>query len=123
MKFLLNENISPRLIAKLKSLNYEALHVNDCLLVGKPDVEIVEYAKINGLIIITHDLDYGRIISLSALDKPSVITLRLDKLNTQIVFNILRDNLKNLESYLKNGSLITIEEDKIRYRSLPTERN
>ncbi|MBX2967510.1 MAG: DUF5615 family PIN-like protein [Cyclobacteriaceae bacterium] len=122
MKFLLNENISPSLKGKLSTVQIVSAHVKDIGLIGQPDVQIIEYARSNDYIIITHDLDYSRIISLSAKEKPSVITVRADKISSEILFTIIRQNIANLQSYLEKGALVTIEEDKIRFRLLPIER-
>lgn len=122
MKFLLNENISPSLAGKLSTIKIDSVHVRDVDLIGHPDTRIIEYAIIQDFIIITHDLDYSRIISLSAKEKPSVITVRVDKISSEILFSLIKNNIDNLKSYLQKGALITMEEDKIRFRLLPVER-
>mgnify|MGYP001281172933 CR=1 FL=1 len=122
MKFLLNENISPSLSGKLSTIKLDSVHVKDVDLIGEPDIRIIEYAIVHGFTIITHDLDYSRIISLSAKEKPSVITVRIDKISSEILFSLIKNNINNLVPYLKKGALVTLEEDKIRFRLLPVER-
>ena len=122
MKFLLDENLPPSLCVQLSEIGHEAIHVRQCGLTGAPDLEIVNYTKAKQLCIITHDLDFSRIISLSGLDKPSVITLRHEKIGPQILLNVLTSQIPHIESILENGALVTIDEDKIRYRLLPLSR-
>ena len=64
MKFLLNENIPPSLVGYLRSGGYDSIHSFNAGLRGKKDEEVIQFAYINDYVIITHDLDYGRIISL-----------------------------------------------------------
>lgn len=123
MRFLLNENISPSLSGKLSTIKLDSVHVKDVDLIDEPDIRIIEYAIVHGFTIITHDLDYSRIISLSAKEKPSVITVRIDKINSEILFSLIKNNIDNLKPYLQKGALITMEEDKIRFRLLPVERS
>lgn len=122
MKFLLNENISPSLAGKLSTIKLDSVHVKDVDLIGEPDIRIIEYAIVHDFTIITHDLDYSRIVSLSAKEKPSVITVRIDRINSEILFSLIKNNIDNLTPYLKKGALVTLEEDKIRFRLLPVER-
>ena len=88
-------------------------------MIGCKDEEVVQYALSNNLIILTHDLDYGRIVTLSGLDKPSVITFRNQKINRDILFHHISTNFNTLKSYLDKGALISIDEEKIRCRTLP----
>lgn len=122
MKFLLNENLPPSLTKELILIGWDTQHIKDVGLTGKPDTHIVEFAKVNGLVIITHDLDYGRIVSLSGQKEPSVLTFRLDKISTAILFNLIKQNKLQLEHYLQLGALLTVDEEKIRYRLLPIEK-
>ena len=55
MKFLLDENISPKTVKFLKSLGFEAVHVRDVDLRGASDSEVIKFARENGLI-----LNYSR---------------------------------------------------------------
>lgn len=122
MTFLLNENIPPSLTVLLNEIGWRSQHVRGVNLAGKPDIDIVEYAIRNKMIIITHDLDYGRIVSLSAKSEPSVFTFRLDVLSAQILFKLLNDHRMQLEHYLQQGALLTVDAEKIRYRLLPIGR-
>jgi predicted nuclease of predicted toxin-antitoxin system len=42
-----------------------------------PDVEIVERALAGSSVVLTFDLDFGDVLALGVLDKPSVIIFRL----------------------------------------------
>ena len=119
MNFLLNENIPPSLVGLLRDIGWYAKHSWLLGLEGKPDHFVVEFAIENKFVIVTHDLDYGRIVSLSGKKYPSVITFRLEKISANILFNLIRDHRIQLEHYLQLGALLTVDLDKIRFRLLP----
>lgn len=123
MKFLLNENIPPSLSPLLQRINWQASHAYDLKLNGKSDIDIVEFSIEHDFIIITHDLDYSRIVSLSGKTKPSVLSLRLDKISVDIIFNLISQNKIQLEHYLQKGALVSIDEKGFRFRTLPVVRN
>lgn len=123
MKFLLNENISPSIAPLFQEIRWNAVHAYAVGLQGKSDIQIVEYAIREGLIIITHDLDYSRIVSLSGKDKPSVLSFRVEKISKDILFSIVSLNKIQLEHYLQKGALVSIDESGFRFRLLPVVRD
>jgi predicted nuclease of predicted toxin-antitoxin system len=123
MKILLNENIPPSLCPLWQEINWNASHANNLGLGGKSDVSIVEFAIQNEFVIITHDLDYSRIVSLSGKDKPSVLSFRLEKVSLNLLFELINLNKIQLEHYLQKGALVSIDETGFRFRILPVVRN
>ncbi len=123
MRFLLNENISPSIVPLFQKINWNAVHACSLGLQGKTDVHIVEYAIREGLIIITHDLDYSRIVSLSGKDKPSILSFRLEKISKDVLFSLVSLNKVQLEYYLQKGALVSIDEIGFRFRLLPVVRD
>ena len=73
MKILIDMNLSPQWIDVFKTANYECLHWSD---IGSPnasDREILLWARTNGFVVFTHDLDFGAIIAATSADSPSVL--------------------------------------------------
>ena len=122
MTFLLDENLPPGLVLQLEEIGYQSKHIRQLQLSGKSDLQLVEFAEKNNYVIITHDLDYSRIISLTGRKKPSAITLRLDKINIKIILELLKSNLPAMLEKLEHGALVTISSDKIRFHYLPMTR-
>ena len=58
-KFLIDENLSPKLAGYLRSLGYPASAVRDVELTGSSDEEIVAWAKTHNHIVITRDIGFG----------------------------------------------------------------
>lgn len=58
MKILIDMNLSPDWTAAFAATEIESIHWST---VGDPraeDIEIVEYARTNGCVVFTHDLDF-----------------------------------------------------------------
>ncbi len=58
-KFLVDENLSPKLADFLRSLGYAASAVRDVGLTGSSDETIVAWAKTHNHIVITRDIGFG----------------------------------------------------------------
>jgi predicted nuclease of predicted toxin-antitoxin system len=89
MRCLLLDQGLPRSAAKiLNRLTIKALHVGDCGLGAAPDFEILEYARINNLVVVTMDADFHMLLAASGSASPSVIRLRQQGLKApEIVTN------------------------------------
>ena len=89
MKFLLDENLPSSFADLLKKEGVEVRHVSEVSLENTDDNVIVSFAARSGEVIITYDLDFSRIISSITSQSPSLITLRVTKLNAKIFLRIL----------------------------------
>ncbi len=80
---------------------------------------ITDTAEGSDRVILTQDLDFSEIISLSGNTKPSLITLRLSSSRIEFVNTILEKVLPGLESDVRKGVIVTVEDNRIRIRKLP----
>lgn len=90
MKFLIDENISWRIVSKLNNLNgFEFLHISKTKL-NKPakDQEIWDYAKEKQFSIITNDEDFIDLVSMYGFP-PKVIALKTGNQSTQYLADLL----------------------------------
>ena len=88
-----------------------------------PDQDIVVKARDEGQIILTHDLDFGRIVALSQHRLPSVITFRLSDMHPELVNHYLMQVITHLADQLRTGALVSVNERAIRTRSLPVDED
>ena len=58
MKLLFDENLSRKLVARLAELYPDSVHVAEVGLLESPDLEIWEFAKAEGFMIVTTDSDF-----------------------------------------------------------------
>ena len=58
MKFLIDENLPPRLAAWLRERGHDALHCADCLGAGRSDETLASFAAREDRVIVTKDADF-----------------------------------------------------------------
>ncbi len=119
MKFLLDMGLARTTAVFLRDHGYDAVHLRDEGLQCLSDDRIIEKARQENRIILTHDLDFGRIVALSKQKTPSIITFRLDNMQPAYVNHYLSQALTRFHEELENGVLISIHEDIFRARPLP----
>jgi predicted nuclease of predicted toxin-antitoxin system len=105
----------------LHAQGHDALHLRDQGLQRLSDEEIVKKARSEGRVILTHDLDFGRIVALSGAQIPSVVTFRLSDMRPAEVNRYLDDVLAHFTTQLQRGALVSVREQGIRVRILPVE--
>jgi predicted nuclease of predicted toxin-antitoxin system len=119
MRFLADAGVSPKTIEFLRQLGEEVAHVRELGLERSLDSEIVERARVDGSIVVTFDLDFGDVLALGVLDKPSVIIFRLADERADSVNRRLATVISERRSDLESGTLILVEETRYRVRKLP----
>ncbi len=119
MKFLLDMGLGRTTALYLRTAGHDAVHLRDEGLQRLSDQGIVAKAIHEGRVILTHDLDFGRIVALSGNQYPSVITFRLDDMRSRQVNRFLQDVLDRFAGDLEDGALISVTEQSVRLRRLP----
>ena len=119
MKFLADMGISPRTVRFLCNLGHEALHLHEQGLDQMADPNIMEKARNEGMVLLTHDLDFADIAAASGDRLPSVIIFRLRNMRPENVHRYLQRVIVEQEQSLTNGAIISVTEGQIRIRALP----
>ena len=119
MKFLLDMGIARSTADFLRNQGHNAIHLREQGLQRLSDHDIIDKARVEGRVILTHDLDFGRIIALSQSHLPSVITFRLNNMQPSQVNHYLAQTLVRFAGQLEAGALVSINEQAIRVRPLP----
>jgi predicted nuclease of predicted toxin-antitoxin system len=122
LSFLLDENLPPSLVPRLKEMGYPARHVVETGHINTDDFEILGFAEHSGEVILTHDTDFGALLALHQKSKPSVVLFRLERISAAILSELLAANLPDLEKALTEGSIVIVEANSIRIRPLPMRR-
>jgi predicted nuclease of predicted toxin-antitoxin system len=119
MKLLVDMNLSPRWVVYLRQFNFVSEHWSNVGAHTALDHEILEYASAFGFIVLTHDLDFSGILSVTKARQPSVIQIRSQVPNHQTmgsqVVNAIEQNAKELSQ----GVILTIDQKITRIRLLP----
>jgi predicted nuclease of predicted toxin-antitoxin system len=119
MKFLVDVALSPKTVKVLRISGYEAVRVNELGMAKSKDGEILEYAAKNDMIVITADLDFGDILAFMGYKNPSVIIFRLKEPSPDHVNSLLLSAIPRIKDSLDKGSIVVIEDCRIRVRELP----
>ena len=122
MKILLDMNLSPLWVPVLTQAGFEAVHWSTVGRPNAPDSELMLWAKKNGYVVFTHDLDFGDILAATNADAPSVIQVRTQNLHPEFLGASVVRILNQFREQLLSGVLIVIDEQKTRARILPIRR-
>ena len=122
MRFLADAGISPTTVEFLLRLGHEATHVRALGMLRASDPEIIDRARADSSVVLTFDLDFGEILALGVLDRPSVVIFRLSDERPAAVNKRLAVVINERLEDLVSGSLILIEGTKYRIRKLPIRR-
>jgi predicted nuclease of predicted toxin-antitoxin system len=119
MKILVDMNLSPDWVAVLTNHGLAAVHWST---VGDPraeDTVIMDWARDNGYVVFTHDLDFGAALALTQAEGPSVIQVRTQDVTPEHLEPQLVNVLENNRAQLAAGCLIVLDEGRSRVRILP----
>jgi len=98
MKLLFDENLSPRLVQLLEDLFPNSIHVLDVGLKAADDPLVWEYAKSNGLILVSKDSDMHQRSFLFG-PPPKVVWVRLGNCSTLDVERLMRQNVSAINVF------------------------
>ena len=119
MKFLADMGVSRSTVDWLRNQGYDAKHVAEILMHRASDAEILKRAKDELRCVITCDLDFGALMSVSLETRPSVIILRLEDETPYNVNKRLAQVFDESAEAINNGSIVIVEGARHRVRLLP----
>lgn len=120
MKFLIDQNRSPRLAELLRGDGHDAVHTLELGLERAADDELIELAALQDRVIVSGDTDFGALLALRDRRSPSVVLFRSrTTITADDQFALIRDHLDDITPDLDAGAVIVISDDRIRVRRLP----
>ena len=123
IRLLLDQGAPYRAAARLTEKGIDTIHVGDLGLSEAPDEVILRRARELNRIAVTFDADFHALMALSGASTPSVIFLRIQRLN-DVAFAALIENVcKQLQETLSSGVLVTVTGNGVRTHELPIVRS
>lgn len=120
MRWLVDNALSPILAEGLRKEGHEAVHVREYGLESAEDLFIFERAKEEHRIILSADTDFGTILAQRRETIPSVVLFRrASQRQPTVQLRLLLANLDSIKGFLEEGSLVMIEENRLRIHRLP----
>ncbi len=118
-KIILDENLPPSWSTLLAQHGYEAVYWLSIGKAGAEDAHIMTYARENGYLILTRDLDFGTLLAQTQANGPSVILIREGGVLPQTLGTDVVTLLGQYEVELSAGALIVLDSSRHRVRILP----
>lgn len=119
IRFLADMNISPRTIEALRQQGWDIVRVSQVMPVDALDSEILDFARKDGRVVVTQDLDFSTLLVLGGHDSPSLVTLRLAVSDPEAITKVLLQSFPRIREAITEGSAVIIEDAAIRIRRLP----
>ena len=119
MRLVLDMNLSPDLCAPLGAAGHEAMHWSTLGAPTASDESIMDYARDHGLVVVTHDLDFGAILAATHAHGPSVVQVRTGDVLSDKFVSLISSAVTRFESDLLAGALVVVDDSRSRVRVLP----
>src|SRR5262249_12308064 len=119
VKVVVDMNLSVEWVPLLEQHGWEAVHWST---VGDPraaDQTIMSWARDNGYVVFTHDLDFGTALALTHAAGRGVIEARGQIVLPEDLGNVVVAAVRQHDGDLAAGALVVVEESKNRVRVLP----
>ena len=117
LKFLTDENISPRIVSFLRKKGIDVVDVKEKGWHGNEDKYLMEIANKGKRFILTHDTDFGTLAINEGVPCYGIIYMRLRNLKVSNVINIL-EKLLVVDKDIPEGSVIVVGDTRLRIRTI-----
>jgi predicted nuclease of predicted toxin-antitoxin system len=119
MKWLVDNALSPAMADALTAAGHDAVHVRTLDLHEAPDEVILQAAVDQGRILISADTDFGTMLTLGKVTRPSVVLFRHGApRRPQEQAALLLANVEAVTEDLEAGAIVVLHRDRIRVRRL-----
>ena len=117
----MDTNLSPDWTSTLGQAGHDAVHWSQVGRADAPDEDILKWASAQDCVILTSDLDFGTALATTGAVEPSVVQLRTGTTLPSRIGPLVVRVLRETESDLSSGALVTVEDDRVRLRRLTFE--
>lgn len=111
--------VSEGLISVLEAHGHEGVHARQLGLDRAPDEDLLELARLEQRIVITADLDFPRMLALSAVDGPGLILFRGGTYSDEEMQGLLERVLEAVDPEVLESSICVVDRQRVRITRLP----
>jgi predicted nuclease of predicted toxin-antitoxin system len=119
MRFLIDMPLTPSLATFLRELGHDAIHVADIGEAYAADSTLLLRARAEARVVITADLDFGRLMAEVPEKSPGIILLRGGSYSDKEMIDLVSRVLRSVEHEQLAESLVVVDRHRIRRRQLP----
>ena len=112
LRFLTDENISPRIVYAIRQAGYDVIDVKEAKRFGWSDVRVLAWATAEGRVVITHDKDFAGLLRnpMSRRHAGVILVQLLNQHATHVIAKILPVIVQLRSRRLRNALVIIGEE-------------
>jgi predicted nuclease of predicted toxin-antitoxin system len=119
MRFLVDQCVDVAVNHWLRAAGFDTVHLREQDLQRLPDGGVFDKAHAERRVIVTLDLDFGEIVSLSHGASVSVVVFRVHDTRGSHLVSRMETVLTNVIGFLEHGAIVVVEETRYRVRHLP----
>lgn len=120
MRFLVDQCLSWQVAEALSSEGHDALHLRDLGMQRATDEEVLDLARRQDRVLISADTDFSTLLAREPARRPSVVMFRRSTGRRPLQqAALLLANLPEIAEALHEGSVVVLEETRVRIRRLP----
>jgi predicted nuclease of predicted toxin-antitoxin system len=119
VKVLLDMNLSPLWVQFLTEEGIQCVHWSAVGDPRAPDAQIMQWARENGFVLFTNDMDFGALLAGTRAKGPSVLQVRAKDTMPDVIGRDVVRVLHLREGAIDAGALVTIDRARARVRVLP----
>lgn len=122
IRLLLDMGLPRRAAIDLRAQGWDVYHAAEIGMAMALDTAILEKAAADDRVVVTLDSDFARLVAVGGLAKPSLVHLRLQRVNRQVALKLLAEILPRLREDLAQGCIASVTKGGVRVRRLPVRR-
>jgi predicted nuclease of predicted toxin-antitoxin system len=120
VRFLIDNNVSPKVAASLTEAGHDAVHVRDYDLQAAPDPVVLARARVERRILVSADTDFGALLAREHAVTPSILLIRrLVGRRAADQAAVILANLEPVAEDLSAGAVVVLTDQWVRIRRLP----
>lgn len=116
---LLDQGLPRRTASDLRDLGWDVVHVGEVGMSSAPDHAILDRARDEGRAVVTLDSDFSRILAERRAHQPSVIHVRIERLDRERATRLLERIVTTMAFDLEAGVIAAVRKRGTRMRRLP----